>query len=653
MYCYQEAISRNAGFIQAEEQLKIKNSTISIAGMGGVGGFHLTAMLRLGFTKFKIADMDIFEVGNFNRQVGASISTVGQSKVETMRKMALDINPEAEIEVFDKGVNQENMEDFLSGADIYLDGLDFFAIDIRRSIFTKCNELNIPAITAAPVGWGTTYIIFSPTGMSFDDFFGMHDDLTTFQKYINFYMGLVGKNISKGSLVDAFRMDITNHKLASTASGCYAACAAISTQAVKLVLNRGDVQYAPYYNQIDFYNNRFASAKGVNAKKSIMHQLKLKIAYKKFEELGEQSFWDETFEGQNEKTLMEQVLDQARWSPSGDNSQPWSFKITGKEKCEIHFKDDQTNLLNYKGYALKLSQGVMVETIRCAASQYNCDLKWSLNAKDVWHITIQLVKSKHITKDENCDYISLRSVNRFPYKKYLLTEADKLEFEKSLPSGYGIKWHDTSESKWKNSLINMKVSAIRLVSKGLYENLQEIIDFDNRYSPNKLPSRTLGLSNFALNGFKVAMKSWAHNCVINFGLGGKIGAHLELDIIAGMNCSAHFALYRQDKKHFSDLTHLEFIEAGICLQRFWLTLARKGYVMQPSFGPIVFSNAVKIEKGFSIEPTCSKKAAKLRSAMLEFDQDSDSVFFAGRVGKPKGGNIFSRSVRLSLEKLKI
>ncbi|MFT7433651.1 MAG: hypothetical protein ACI9TY_001290 [Alphaproteobacteria bacterium] len=204
--------------------------------------------------------------------------------------------------------------------------------------------------------------------------------------------------------------------------------------------------------------------------------------------------------------MIEKIFDQARWAPSGDNTQPWSFKISGKQEFEIHFKDEQSNLLNYKGYALKLSQGVMLETIRSAASQYNYDIKWSINPADIWHITVKLVESNSVTKDENCDYISLRSVNRFPYKKYILTESDKIELKQSLPKDYDINWYDTMKSKWSISLINMKVSAIRFISKKLYKNLQEVIDFDERYSVNKLPSRSLGLSAIVLLGSKVAMK---------------------------------------------------------------------------------------------------------------------------------------------------
>ncbi|MFT7433875.1 MAG: molybdopterin/thiamine biosynthesis adenylyltransferase [Alphaproteobacteria bacterium] len=284
MYKYEEAISRNSGFILEKEQDLLRNSTIAIAGMGGVGASHLVTLARLGFSKFKISDMDIFETGNFNRQAGAFISTVNVPKVDAMKKMILDINPEAEIELFSDGIDSDNVDEFLSGVDMFLDGLDFFVLNIRQEIFAKCHKMGIPAITAAPTGWGTTYIVFSPDGMSFDDFFSFEEGLDEKEKYIRFYVGLLGKKISLGSLIDPTGMNIKNQRLSSTASGVYAASAAITAQAVKVLLKRGDIKCAPYYHQVDFYNNRFAVGILRNGNKSIVQKIKLRLARKAFKD---------------------------------------------------------------------------------------------------------------------------------------------------------------------------------------------------------------------------------------------------------------------------------------------------------------------------------------------------------------------------------
>src|SRR5581483_3773284 len=115
-FSYDEAFSRNLGWFADYEQQALRTKTVAIAGMGGVGGVHLLTLARLGVANFKIADLDVFETANFNRQVGATVSTLGRSKVEVLAEMARDINPEATITTFSEGVTDANLDDFLAGA---------------------------------------------------------------------------------------------------------------------------------------------------------------------------------------------------------------------------------------------------------------------------------------------------------------------------------------------------------------------------------------------------------------------------------------------------------------------------------------------------------------------------------------------------------
>src|SRR3954470_494893 len=101
---YEQAFSRNIGWVTPAEQALLRGKTIAIAGMGGVGGVHLLTLARLGVANFHIADLDSFELANFNRQVGAMVSTLGQPKVEVLAGMARDINPEIRIAQFPAGV---------------------------------------------------------------------------------------------------------------------------------------------------------------------------------------------------------------------------------------------------------------------------------------------------------------------------------------------------------------------------------------------------------------------------------------------------------------------------------------------------------------------------------------------------------------------
>ena len=142
---YQLAFSRNIGWLTADEQARLRGKRVAIGGMGGVGSVHAVTLARLGVGAFHIADFDTFDLPNFNRQVGATMSSLGQPKVEVVARMIRDINPEADIEVFAQGVNDANLERFLAGVDYYLDSYDFFAFDVRQKTFARCAELAIPA----------------------------------------------------------------------------------------------------------------------------------------------------------------------------------------------------------------------------------------------------------------------------------------------------------------------------------------------------------------------------------------------------------------------------------------------------------------------------------------------------------------------------
>jgi hypothetical protein len=255
-FSYAEAFDRNLGWFTQTEQKSLQGKTIAIAGMGGVGGVHLLTLVRLGVAKFRIADLDFFEVANFNRQVGAMMSTVEQPKVSVLAKMARDINPEAEIVEFSAGVTGQNIDDFLKGADLFIDGFDFFALDIRRKTFARCRELGIAAMTAAPVGMGVAFLAFTKDGMSFEDYFRF-EGKSELRQYINFLIGLAPSGMHRSYLVDPSRLDIAKRKAPSTMIGVQLCASFTAAQAVKFLLNRGEVRPAPYHYHFDAYLNKF------------------------------------------------------------------------------------------------------------------------------------------------------------------------------------------------------------------------------------------------------------------------------------------------------------------------------------------------------------------------------------------------------------
>ena len=241
---YDEAFARNIGWLTAEEQDSLRARRVAIAGMGGVGGGHLLALARLGVGAFTIADMDVFDVVNLNRQAGAFVSTMGLPKTETLSRMARDINPTVRLTSFDHGVTDENLDAFLDGADLFVDGFDFFAVDIRRRTFARCRELGIPALTAAPLGMGVGLLVFMPTGMSFEEYFRL-DGHSTDEQYLRFLIGLAPKGLHRSYLADPSRVSLADRRGPSTGAACLLCSGAVAAMATRILLLRDGVKAAP------------------------------------------------------------------------------------------------------------------------------------------------------------------------------------------------------------------------------------------------------------------------------------------------------------------------------------------------------------------------------------------------------------------------
>jgi molybdopterin/thiamine biosynthesis adenylyltransferase len=254
---YQTAFSRNIGWITEQEQAILRSKRIGIAGMGGVGGFHLLTLARLGVGKFNIADLDTFEVANFNRQIGASMATVGRHKAEVLAEQARLINPECEIEVFPNGVNSENVDQFFQEVDLYVDGLDFFAFQARQMVFAHCHAHAIPAITAAPLGMSAGLMNFLPGQMSFEDYF-QWGDRPELDKAVRFLVGLAPALLHRHYLADPSRVNLKARKGPSTNMACQLCAGVAGTEALKILLGRGKVWAAPHGIQFDAYRNKLA-----------------------------------------------------------------------------------------------------------------------------------------------------------------------------------------------------------------------------------------------------------------------------------------------------------------------------------------------------------------------------------------------------------
>ena len=277
---YAAAFSRNLGWLRRSEQDRLRATKVAIAGLGGVGGVHLLTLARLGIGQFHLADFDSFDLVNFNRQAGATVSTLGKGKLGVMMDQARDINPELGITGFAEGVTADNLDAFLDGVDLYIDGLDFFAFEARQQVFKACAEKGIPAVTAAPLGMGAAVLNFLPGHMSFEDYFRL-EDCPDAERPLRFLFGLAPARLQMGYLVDPSTVDLANRKGPSTIMACQLCAGVAATEALKIVLGRGPVRVAPRGYHFDAYRNRLALTWRPGGNRNPLQRLAIALARRK------------------------------------------------------------------------------------------------------------------------------------------------------------------------------------------------------------------------------------------------------------------------------------------------------------------------------------------------------------------------------------
>ncbi|MBC8588667.1 tRNA threonylcarbamoyladenosine dehydratase [Paratissierella segnis] len=134
-----------------EEMKKLQNSEVAVFGIGGVGSFSAEALVRSGLGKIVLVDYDIIDITNINRQIHATIKTVGLSKVEVMKERLLDINPDLEIKVFNEKYTEETKDLLLSSDyDYVIDAIDM--ISAKIDLINTCKTMGISIISSMGAG---------------------------------------------------------------------------------------------------------------------------------------------------------------------------------------------------------------------------------------------------------------------------------------------------------------------------------------------------------------------------------------------------------------------------------------------------------------------------------------------------------------------
>ncbi len=641
---FDEAFSRNIGWVTAWEQQILRGKKIAIAGLGGVGGAYLLTLARLGIENFHIADLDTFELANFNRQAGAMVSTLTKSKVETLSKMARDINPNIKITEFTQGITPENLVAFLKDIDLYVDGLDFFVLELRQKIFMRCQELKIPAITVAPLGMGVAYEIFMPGQMGFDEYYGF-DPKTPEENSLKFLLGLNPLAGHRFYLIDPTTLNLKEKRGPSTIIACNLCAGVVGAEALKILLKRGQIFSAPWFHYFDAYRNVFKKGYLRGGSRNFFQQLRLVIARGSLKKLIHKNSDPVTL--QTTKNDLETILDLAKWAPSGDNSQPWQFEIKSDHEMTLLFHNEDS-AYDFVGKPSTLTIGFFIETFKIAAQHFKYRTDWTYESvgPKSHKIHFKITKDELLEENPLFSLIKIRSVNRFAYKTTALTEKQKELLAASLGEHLTIRWFENFSQRLTMTRLTALATNIRLSIKETYATHKHMIDFKNNFSPDRVPIKAAGLSLPTQKLMEFSLKSWERVDFMNKFLGAAVVPQLEMDLFPGILCAGHYIIEWKNPKDTDDI--LKILAAGEAVQRFWLVLTQLGFAMQPSIAPIAFAYYSKNKIAFTQNLAMQKIADKLANK-LEKIVPINNIVFMGRVGMPPTTLQIPRSVRKELK----
>lgn len=161
--------SRTISLIGNDNVEKLKNKHVTIVGVGGVGGYTTVMLARAGVEHITIIDFDEVAPSNLNRQIVAYQSTIGRKKVDVLKEMLLDINPNIKVIAHAQRLTKENISSLITQTDIVIDAID--STKDKLDLIEYCKNNGIYILSA--MGAGNRY---SLPEFILIDIYKTHDD---------------------------------------------------------------------------------------------------------------------------------------------------------------------------------------------------------------------------------------------------------------------------------------------------------------------------------------------------------------------------------------------------------------------------------------------------------------------------------------------
>ncbi len=351
--------------------------------------------------------------------------------------------------------------------------------------------------------------------------------------------------------------------------------------------------------------------------------------------------------------LIQEILELAKWAPSGDNTQPWRFAVISDRRADIHGFDTRDHCVyDLGGRASHMALGALLENVILSAGRFGMRVAWQHrhdSPENAPIIELTFTPDEAVCEDSLVDAIRLRAVNRRPYRWLPLSPQVKAQLEAVVSElGYRVQWYPSLPARWKMVQLTSLAGKLRLSIPEAYPVHRDIIEWGVRFSEDRVPDQAIGLDPVTLRLTRWIMKRWERVRFFNTYFAGTVIPRLELDVAPGLACSAHFVLISDNGSATltSDLT------AGRALQRFWLQATALGVQLQPEMTPLIFyrygSGGIRLSKARGAQASVDRVTQKFVQVVGE---NASQAVFMGRIGY--ADPVTARSIRLPWSRLQL
>ena len=221
--------------------------------------------------------------------------------------------------------------------------------------------------------------------------------------------------------------------------------------------------------------------------------------------------------------------------------------------------------------------------------------------------------------------------------------------EAAVAPAYRVRWIEGPRLRLRAALLMFRYAKLRLTMPEAYLVHRDIIEWNARFSADRVPDQALGIDPLTVRLMQFVMKDWSRVQFFNRFLAGTWIPRIQMELVPGFACAAHFVIAARNPPVTVD----DYVCAGRAIQRFWLTATQLGLMVQPEMTPLIFTRYVREQREFSQSRGLQEQAQQLskRLEALVGEQPIKLAVFMGRIGG--GAPARARSTRRELAELMI